>query len=206
MVRNSFRSRQCEICYYSLMMAGLLLLGVSSNLFGQDTLSARTQLLHQLRFTFDLNPDSLTLCDFYLLDGSLQRFETAEGVARPGIEFRSVDYVLLTFDMLPHKNCDLLLLVESNAPQSRRKKRSLLRELKAELAALPDLPENQPHCDGCKLISIDNQFYSPKEGRDRIRSLRARQIESIIVYDKPMSTVLFGTDGGKNGLIVIQMY
>ncbi len=171
--------------------------------YGQEQSSIRAYYLSALETTFDIDTDTIDVCDYYLLDGEALDFLQNQDFTEPQ-PFRSIDYILLSDEMFPNEVCDLLLIVRSDNPQSKAERKSLLQKAQMELSANKEIQALEWRCNSCKMISINQEFYSPAEGRDKIMALKARQIEEIIIYDKPMSTVLFGSEGGKNGLIVIQ--
>ena len=188
-----------KFLYLPLLLFSLI---ASEPLSGQQA-SSRDSLCQVLEWTFDIDLDTIEVCDFFLLDGEVQYF-TVEGEDEVvDFGFRSVNYVWITEAMFPHKSCDLLLLVESSLPQSNRKKKALLKGIRRKFNTNPDVLPDSWTCGSCPPVSIDGRFFLGDEARVQLNKIRSRQIDHIIVYNHPMNKAIYGSEGGRNGIVII---
>ncbi len=187
--------------YRIFLITALIVILPNGVLNGQ---ALKNNLVDWLELTYDLEVDSVRICDIYSIDGEFRPFTDENNETTSISELRSINYINVPFEVFPQKQCDLIILVESTKQQGEREKRKLLKAIRRELNSNLEIHKNDRQCTPCKLISINNEFYWPYDGRKKINSMKPRQVESIVVYDKPMNKALF-SGRGQNGLIVIKM-
>lgn len=185
----------------------IIILSCSTSKNTTTTISnyCREQLLEEMILKFDLNLDTLNLCDFVMQAGEVHKIdaENLTNCEAPDMDLFIIDYIKLTGELFPHKKCDLLIFLEPKLLQTKQFKSKMLKSLKAEYESYKGTP-NDYRCQKCKTILINGQSDFPYSIRERLNNLKVKDIEYIKDYDKPMNAVLFGEKGKLNGVIEIR--
>lgn len=185
----------------------LLLLSCSSRKVAQHKKVdyCREQTLTSFEWKFDFDMDTLKICDFVLEEGIIHKLslENAKGCESPDLDDFIIDYIEPDGQILPHLNCDVLLIFQSKRQQSREEKTKLLKELQEEYEGYKGTP-NDYRCPSCKMVIINGESDFPARTREKLHNLKVKDIVSIKVYDKPMNPLIYGEWGNENGIIEIE--
>lgn len=147
--------------------------------------------------------DSVKICDFVLLKGVLQALNVRNDSDCIDTKMTKpiIDYMELTWEVFPHKNCDVLIYFEDVNDQTDKYKTNILNELRTEF---DNYRSTSSTFSSCKLVLINGHIDYPYNVSIVLNQLRAKDIEYIKIYNNPMNRDIYGEQGNVNGIIEIQ--
>ncbi len=134
-----------------------------------DSLQSVIQIKHNIYL------DTLSLCEFYLLDGKpLEKKELTQILEKANHGIKATKLLDASSSDFLDKNCDYLISLSTSKSQSKKEKKQLFTTIKENLEnALATKKHWDYNCHICQVMSIDGVVIKSQEAIKIIRHLKS---------------------------------
>ncbi len=165
------------------ILLGLTIILANTFVNGQDLTIESLISLAQNRT--NLNTDTISLCELYVIDGipyTTEQIEEKLGTLQLS-DIKLATIADLSSSQIYCRICDYMLLAGTGANQSRKYKLKQLEIIRSNLNEhIPEPTIKYNNCEDCRQLVVNGNSIEPPKARELVNELKPKDIQFIVNY------------------------